>query len=192
MSSVSLCRSSPTSSALVATSTKRAKPGSLRQRDLARFLRQQQGVGGCKSADNDPGRLRPKLSECWLDRLPVTAVHRVATRATGGKILTKTTFIQRLNTTGGSAPIPAARSPAMWGIKRSCRTLLTISSSARGTRQFIPRPAIIQDVHVEAHKRWCAPCARSPESQPESVPGASHCGITHQGLIQLRMKPLPT
>jgi hypothetical protein len=107
-----------TGSHLFCECRERAKPGSLRQRDLAQFLRRQQGVGGCKSTDNDPGRLRPKLPECWLDRLPVTAVHRVTTKAHGGKILTRTTFIQRLNT-GGSASIPRARSPAMWGIKRS-------------------------------------------------------------------------
>jgi len=42
-------------------------PRSLRQRDLAEFLRQQQSVGKCKSGDNDCRRHRPELPEYWLD-----------------------------------------------------------------------------------------------------------------------------
>ena len=34
---------------------------------------------------------------------------------TGGKLLSKTTFVQRLNTKGGSAPLTVASFPRTWG-----------------------------------------------------------------------------
>jgi len=40
----------------------------------------------------------------------------------GGRLLTKTTFIQRLNTNGGLLLQPAALLPAMWENRPSCRT----------------------------------------------------------------------
>ena len=52
----------------------------------------------------DPGRHRPELPEHRRDCLPVAADIGSKQGPTGGKILTKTTFIQRLNTKGGSAP----------------------------------------------------------------------------------------
>jgi Protein of unknown function (DUF3455) len=46
----------------------------------------------------------------------------------GGNFLTKTTFVQRLNTQGGSAPEQVAPCPPMWVSKRSCRTPPTTTS----------------------------------------------------------------
>src|ERR1700733_2585756 len=50
-------------------------PDALRQRNVAEFLRQHQGVGA--NAANDSRRLRPELPECWRDCLPLIAVDRV-------------------------------------------------------------------------------------------------------------------
>ena len=61
-------------------------------------------MGGCDSSNDYLGRLRPELPECRIDWLPLIAIDRIGREPTGDKILAKTTFIQRLNTKGGSAP----------------------------------------------------------------------------------------
>lgn len=53
---------------------------------------------------------------------------------TGGKLLTKTTFIQRLNTKGDLHPLPTAWCPAMWVAKCSCPSRPISSSSERTTQ----------------------------------------------------------
>jgi len=61
-------------------------------------------MGGCDSSNNYLGRLRPELPECRIDWLPLIAIDRIGREPIGGKILAKTTFIQRLNTKGGLLP----------------------------------------------------------------------------------------
>ena len=79
--------------------------GPLRQRDVAEFLRYQQGVGSgsswqCHSAGSDtPSCPNAGSIACLL-------LETIGSKAgpTGGTLLTQTTFVQRLNTNGGSAP----------------------------------------------------------------------------------------
>jgi Protein of unknown function (DUF3455) len=71
---------------------------------LAKFLRQQQGVGGCKSADNDPGGSDPSCPIAGSIGCLLLQFIGSLQGPRGGKILTKTTFVQWLNTNGGSAP----------------------------------------------------------------------------------------
>ena len=71
-------------------------------------------------------------------RLPAYCFKSIGSQQgpTGGKVLTQTTFIQRLNTNGGSAPATAVPLPPMSASKRWCRTPPTTTSSARRNSCF--------------------------------------------------------
>jgi hypothetical protein len=63
------------------------------------------------NATDDPRRLRRELPECWRDCLSAAADNRSEQGLAGGKVMTKTTYIQRLNTNGGSAPTSGCAVP---------------------------------------------------------------------------------
>ena len=174
LSSGRTSRSSPTSSAPIQTPTRLPQT---RYPSAARRGRVPSIAARCGHSPAirhvDPRRLRPELPEYRRDCLPLTAVDRIATGPTGGKVLTKTTFIQRLNTKGGSAPADGCSdSPPMWVIKRSCRTLPTTTSSARKDLRIRSS----QRLQTNKHFTSLSPCAREVAPLLGTLPCARPVG----------------
>ena len=69
----------------------------------------------------------------------------------GGKLLTQTTFIQRLNTKGGSAPATGAPCSAMWVRKPSCRKPPITTSSAEMINASVLCRLHIRDAQEKSH-----------------------------------------
>ena len=112
------------------------------QRDVAEFLRYQQGVG--KSGGIDRRRVR-RASCPNAGAIPCLLLQSIGNQQgpTGGSLLANTTFVQRLNTKGGSAPTTRLLGRSDSARAVHCRLLL------------LPRGQISTSLHVRRRVGLC-------------------------------------